>query len=109
MIGVADTRHLDHLLQEAFKSILGLLALSIVVPSVLIYIILRSYHYRIRKLSRHMEKVRNERFDLIEIHEGRDEIGGLIRTFNIMIGKIHTLINDVYKLEIRQKIWSWIK
>ncbi|MEK4368613.1 sensor histidine kinase [Paenibacillus sp. FSL H7-0942] len=103
LIGVADTRHLDHLLQEAFKSILGLLALSIVVPSVLIYIILRSYHYRIRKLSRHMEKVRNERFDLIEIHEGRDEIGGLIRTFNIMIGKIHTLINDVYKLEIRQK------
>lgn len=103
LIGVADTRHLDHLLQEARNSILGLLAISIVVPSVLIYIILRSYHYRIRKLSRHMEKVRNERFDLIEIQEGRDEIGGLIRTFNIMIGKIHTLINDVYKLEIRQK------
>ncbi|WP_440119501.1 sensor histidine kinase [Paenibacillus sp. QZ-Y1] len=103
LIGVADTRHLDQLLKEARNSILGLLAISIVVPSVLIYIILRSYHYRIRKLSRHMEKVRNERFDLIEIQEGRDEIGGLIRTFNIMIGKIHTLINDVYKLEIRQK------
>ncbi|PQP81489.1 sensor histidine kinase [Paenibacillus sp. PCH8] len=103
LIGVADTRHLDRLLNEARNSILGLLAICTVVPSLLIYIILRSYHYRIRKLSRHMEKVRNERFDLIEIQEGSDEIGGLIRTFNMMIGKIHTLINDVYKLEIRQK------
>ncbi|MFC9709224.1 sensor histidine kinase [Paenibacillus sp. NPDC056933] len=103
LIGIADTRHLDQLLEEALNSILGLLAISIVVPSVLIYIILRSYHYRVRKLARHMEKVRNERFDLIDIHEGRDEIGGLIRTFNMMIGMIHSLINDVYKLEIRQK------
>ena len=103
LIGVADTRHVDQLLDEARNSILWLAVISVIVPSVLIYFILRSYHYRIRKLSRHMEKVRNERFDLIEIQEGRDEIGGLIRTFNMMISKIHSLINDVYKLEIRHK------
>lgn len=103
LIGVADTRHVDQLLDEARNSILWLAIISVIVPSVLIYFILRSYHYRIRKLSRHMEKVRNERFDLIEIQEGRDEIGGLIRTFNMMISKIHSLINDVYKLEIRHK------
>ncbi|WP_240636683.1 sensor histidine kinase [Paenibacillus silvae] len=103
LIGVADTRHVDQLLNEARNSILWLAVISVIVPSVLIYFILRSYHYRIRKLSRHMEKVRNERFDLIEIQEGRDEIGGLIRTFNMMISKIHSLINDVYKLEIRHK------
>lgn len=103
LVGIADTRYIDRLLGEARRSIIWLAVISTVVPSLLIFIILRSYHYRVKKLSRHMEKVRNEKFDPIDIQEGRDEIGGLIRTFNVMIGKITSLINDVYKLEIRQK------
>lgn len=103
LVGIADTRHIDRLLANALHSIVWLAIISMVVPSLLIFIILRSYHYRVKKLSRHMEKFRNERFDLLDIHEGRDEIGGLIRTFNVMTGKITSLINDVYKLEIKQK------
>ncbi|NBD27813.1 sensor histidine kinase [Paenibacillus glycinis] len=103
LVGVADTRRIDSLLDDARRSILWLAVTSTVIPSLLIYIIFRSYHYRVKKLSRHMEKVRNERFDPIDMQEGRDEIGGLIRTFNVMTGKITSLINDVYKLEIRQK------
>lgn len=103
LIGVADTRRIDSLLRDARRSIAWLAAISMVIPSLLIFIILRSYHYRVKRLSRQMEKVRNEKFDAIDIPEGRDEIGGLIRTFNLMIGKITSLINDVYKLEIRQK------
>ncbi|MBD3919868.1 sensor histidine kinase [Paenibacillus sp. PR3] len=103
LVGIADTRRIDELLDDAHNSIIWLAIISTMVPSLLIFIILLSYHYRVKKLSRHMEKVRNERFDLIDIKEGRDEIGGLIRTFNVMISKITSLINDVYKLEIRQK------
>jgi len=103
LVGVADTHRIDSLLHDAFISIVWLAVLSTLIPSLLIFILFRSYHYRVKKLSRHMEKVRNERFDLIDIQEGRDEIGGLIRTFNVMIEKITSLINDVYKLEIRQK------
>lgn len=103
LIGIADTRRIDNLLQDARRSIIWLAIISTVVPSLLIFIILRSYHYRVKKLSRHMEKFRNEKFDRIDIQEGRDEIGGLIRTFNVMTDKITSLINDVYKLEIRQK------
>lgn len=103
LVGIADTRRIDELLKDARNSIIWLAIISTMVPSLLIFIILLSYHYRVKKLSRHMEKVRNERFDLIDIKEGRDEIGGLIRTFNVMISKITSLINDVYKLEIRQK------
>lgn len=43
------------------------------------------------------------KFDLIQIDEGRDEIGGLIRNFNGMTAKINALINNVYKLEIQKK------
>lgn len=103
LVGIADTRRIDKLLNDSRRFIIWLAIISTVVPSLLIFIILLSYHYRVKKLSRHMEKVRNERFDLIDIKEGRDEIGGLIRTFNVMISKITLLINDVYKLEIRQK------
>ncbi|SFF07934.1 two-component system, sensor histidine kinase YesM [Paenibacillus catalpae] len=103
LIGIADTRRVDSLLHDAHRSILWLAVISTVIPSLLIFIIFRSYHYRVKKLSRHMEKARNEKFELINIQEGRDEIGGLIHTFNVMTGKITTLINDVYKLEIRQK------
>lgn len=103
LIGIADTRRIDSLLQAAHRSIMWLTVFSTVIPSLLIFIVFRSYHYRVKKLSRHMDKVRSEKFELINIQEGRDEIGGLIHTFNVMIGKITTLINDVYKLEIRQK------
>ncbi|MHA6534001.1 sensor histidine kinase [Paenibacillus sp. BAC0078] len=68
-----------------------------------IYVMLRSYNYRVKRLARHMQKVTNEKFELILIDEGRDEIGGLIHNFNRMTTRINSLINDVYKLEIQKK------
>lgn len=103
LVGTADTGRIDSLLNDSRRSIITMAVISTFIPSLLIFIVLRSYHYRVKKLSRHMEKVRNEKFDLISLHEGRDEIGGLIRAFNVMTEKINSLINDVYKLEIRHK------
>ncbi|NGZ74778.1 sensor histidine kinase [Saccharibacillus alkalitolerans] len=103
VVGVADTRYIDGLMHDSLRSILTLAVISIIVPSLLILLIFRSYHVRIKRLSRHMEQVRSERFELIDIREGKDEVGGLIRAFNLMTGRIRSLINDVYKLEIRQK------
>ncbi|WP_150269225.1 sensor histidine kinase [Paenibacillus tepidiphilus] len=75
----------------------------VLLSSLFIYVMLRSYNYRVKRLSRHMHKVSNEKFELIAIDEGRDEIGGLIRNFNNMTTRINSLINDVYKLEITSK------
>ncbi len=103
LVGIADTRRIDNLLSEAHRSIILLAIFSTVIPSILIFVILRSYHDRVKRLSDHMENIRHGRFDTINIPEGSDEIGELIRTFNVMTMRITTLINDVYKLEIRQK------
>ncbi len=103
MVGIADTGRIDSLLAAAGRSILWLAAVSTVIPTLLVLIILRSYHYRINKLARHMSKIQHERFERIFIPEGRDEIGALIRSYNVMTGKINMLINEVYKLEIQQK------
>lgn len=87
-------------MQLYFGMLAGIITL---VTSIFIYIMLRSYNYRVKRLSRHMQKVGNEKFDLINIDGGKDEIGDLIRNFNMMTAQIHSLINNVYKLEIQQR------
>jgi two-component system sensor histidine kinase YesM len=71
--------------------------------SFLIWIIVSSYNYRLKKLHKHMKKVENQKFELIQIEEGKDEIGELVLSFNDMTSKINTLINDVYKLQLKKK------
>lgn len=87
-------------MQLYFGMLAGIITL---VTSIFIYIMLRSYNYRVKRLSRHMRKVGNEKFELINIDGGQDEIGHLIRNFNMMTAQIKSLINDVYKLEIQQR------
>ncbi|OCT15367.1 hypothetical protein A8709_14880 [Paenibacillus pectinilyticus] len=77
--------------------------ISTIIPTLLIYIIMHSFNFRVRKLSKHMQLVKNERFEPITMYEGKDEIGGLLRSFNLMTEKIRNLIHDVYKLEIQKK------
>ncbi|WEK54591.1 MAG: sensor histidine kinase [Candidatus Cohnella colombiensis] len=101
--GLADKLLFKVALQDSERFIWLMVVISILVPTSLIFIILRSYNYRIKRLSRHMDKAKNEKFDLIRLPEGKDEIGGLIRSFNRMTQTIESLINDVYKLEIQQK------
>jgi two-component system sensor histidine kinase YesM len=50
-----------------------------------------------------MMGVKNQNFELIQIAEGKDEIGELIISFNMMTSKINTLVNDVYKLQLKKK------
>jgi two-component system sensor histidine kinase YesM len=103
LVGLAEEDRLQTAVQSSNRFIWMLAAISTLLPTSLIFIMLRSYNYRIRRLSRHMEKAKNEKFDLIVLREGKDEIGGLIRSYNRMAAQIESLINDVYKLEIQQK------
>lgn len=101
--GVAVEDRFQAAVKSSKNFIWLLAAISTLLPTWLIFVMLRSYNYRIRRLARHMDKATNEKFDLIELREGKDEIGGLIRSYNRMASQIESLINDVYKLEIQQK------
>jgi two-component system sensor histidine kinase YesM len=103
LIGWPDQERLANEKRSSRNFFLILAAVSMVIPTLFIFIILHSYNYRVKKLSRHMELVNKERFELITLQEGRDEIGGLFRSFNTMVKKINSLINDVYKLELQRK------
>ncbi|GAB1154211.1 hypothetical protein YWY31_02360 [Paenibacillus illinoisensis] len=87
-------------MQLYFGMLAGIITL---ITSIFIYVMLRSYNYRVKRLSRHMQKVGNEKFELINMDGGHDEIGHLISNFNMMTARIHSLINNVYKLEIQQR------
>lgn len=103
IIGIANR---NYILNESRKSngiILLIIFIVTLISSLLIYIIVRSYNYRLKKLLKHIRGVENENFELIEMAQGKDEIGKLILSFNMMTSKINTLINDVYKLQIKKK------
>lgn len=102
VIGVTQGERIAQAILE-IRVYAGILASIVtVLTTAFLFVMLRSYNYRVKRLSRHMQKVSNEKFELITIDEGQDEIGGLIHNFNRMTTRINTLINDVYKLEIQK-------
>ncbi|MGM9937290.1 MAG: sensor histidine kinase [Candidatus Ornithomonoglobus sp.] len=76
-------------------SAFGLLAL------LLVYLIYCSNTRRIELLKTGMKDMVNEKFNKITDDPGRDEIAELIHAYNYMTDRMSTLINDVYKLEMK--------
>jgi two-component system sensor histidine kinase YesM len=103
IIGVAKMERIAAALVETLRFVVPMVLASLFISSFLIVIIVRSYNYRLKRLSKQMLNMDKDRFDLIETNEGKDEIGGVIRNFNLMAAKINNLINDVYKLELQKK------
>ncbi|MCL6589358.1 MAG: sensor histidine kinase [Firmicutes bacterium] len=103
LVGVADKRIILRALGESWKLIFSLALISALAATLMILILIHSYNYRVKKLAKQMEKVKDGQFEPLAIPEGQDEIGGLIKSFNLMALKINSLINDVYKLEIQKK------
>ena len=103
LIGEANMKRISNATRDTLKLVLPLAGACILIFTFLILIIIQSYNYRLKKLSKHLLKLSNDQFDLIDINEGNDEIGDVIKNFNLMAVKINNLINDVYKLELQKK------
>ncbi|CAH1207845.1 hypothetical protein PAECIP111892_03004 [Paenibacillus auburnensis] len=103
LIGTPEGRKSNGEMSHALRISLIFAVLTIIIPTLLMIVILQSYNLRVRLLYKHMKLVKYEQFENIDMYEGKDEIGGLIRSFNLMTEKIRNLINDVYKLEIQKK------
>ncbi|UKS28318.1 sensor histidine kinase [Paenibacillus sp. HWE-109] len=104
IIGVYEESVFHKALEQPKKYVLLIALANLLFATILISLISRSLYFRTRLLSRHMDKVDNQHFALIEYpHVGKDEIGLLFHSFNRMIRKVKQLINDVYEAELRQK------
>lgn len=79
-------------------TLFGLLVLvNLIVPFSAILLIDASITRRLRVLGRHFDMVKDEDFREIPEHSSSDEIGGLIKNYNLMVHKIENLIRVVYK------------
>lgn len=103
LVATPEGREINHEMSRVLRISLILAILTIIIPTLLMIVIIKSYNLRVRLLYKHMKLVKYEKFEIIDMYEGKDEIGGLIRSFNLMTDKIRNLINDVYKLEIQKK------
>ena len=57
----------------------------------------------IRKLQGSMKRLEEGNYDLIEESVGNDEVGSLVQSYNHMVVKMKSLIEEVYAAGIRQK------
>lgn len=77
--------------------LLTLILLNILIPSLLIYYVGKSINHRLSIVVTHMDKVKREQFVEIDTLPGEDEIGELIKSYNLMVRKIRILIEVVFK------------
>ena len=94
---IPDPIRIGDLLKQTKFLILGLVIINLVLPTVIILLISKSFSKRLRLMEGHLYKVGNEVFESIEGDFGKDEIGDLIRSYNIMVLKIKELIEVVVK------------
>ncbi|MBB6672472.1 sensor histidine kinase [Cohnella nanjingensis] len=104
--GIVGTVAADEVIREVRKSrdfILGSACVMMVIPTVIILVITRSFNVRIVQILKHMKKVRSQSFETIRAADSRDEIGHLTLEFNRMTLQIKSLIDDVYGAELQKK------
>nr|WP_216857116.1 sensor histidine kinase [Paenibacillus tritici] len=101
--GVLDEALILSDVRQSGQFILWFAGINFLVPTLVIVIMSRSIHTRIKNILKHMKSVKDKNFGLIPYHLERDEIGELTVEFNRMSKRIENLINDVYVAEIQKK------
>lgn len=87
-------------IQKVTVVLVILLILLIIAVSILFS---RNMVRLIRKLQGGMKHLEEGSYELIEEPVGDDEIGSLVKSYNHMVGKVESLIEEVYIAGIRQK------
>ncbi len=85
------------MIKESEQMVWYLIMINLLLPTIIITLISKSFSGRIKLMELYFEKVKQEEFQLIEGNVGEDEIGDLIKSYNVMVLKIKELIEVVFK------------
>lgn len=102
VISVVDLDSIKKALEEPRNKIILLTLLSLLLSSLIILFIYRSFYLRLNALSEHVSNLEQDFNKPYTGLQGKDEIGSLIRAYNKMVSKIKTLITDVYEARLEQ-------
>lgn len=93
---------LSEIMDSKFNLIL-LIILNLLVPTLLIWLISRSLVHRVDRIAKHLDQVKHEKFEVITGPIGKDEIGSLTHSYNMMVLKIKNLIEIVFKGQVERQ------
>ena len=84
-------------------NLLLLIIVNLLVPTLLIWLISRSLIHRVGRIATHLDQVKQEKFEVIAGPAGKDEIGSLTHSYNMMVIKIRNLIEIVFKGQVERQ------
>ncbi|MGG0821432.1 sensor histidine kinase [Paenibacillus turicensis] len=93
---------LSEIMDSRFNLML-LIILNLLVPTLLIWLISRSLVHRVDRIAKHLDQVKHEKFEVISGPIGKDEIGSLTHSYNMMVLKIKNLIEIVFKGQVERQ------
>lgn len=73
------------------------------IPAIMLALFSNSITRRILLLGEYFEKIRNDKFELIESEEGKDEVGILLENYNHMTLRMKTFIENELKSRLQQQ------
>ena len=91
-----DKMNIFSKLEESKIFILILILFNVLLPTIIINKLSKSFKDRILLLNSYLDKVEYEEFNTIECDSGKDEIGKLIKSYNLMVCRIKELIEEVF-------------
>lgn len=96
-------------LKSTKKLFIALIIFNLILPTIVISLISNSLRNRVKLINTYLDKVKNEEFNVIDKVEGKDEIGSLIESYNLMVLKIKELIEVVFKEDAEKKLLQLAK
>lgn len=90
-------------LKNSSSKLIIITIFNLLIPTLGIFLISKSLTNRLEILSLYINKVKNKEFEEINLVESKDEIGVLIKCYNLMSRTMKDLIEVVHKQELDKK------
>ncbi len=103
IVGIFPVHNFNGQAEKSLRQIMLVLSVSSIILGIVIYIITSALLRRLKRLVKAMKQVRNENLDVSVPVESMDEFGELAVNFNRMTGRIHELVEDVYKIRLLER------
>jgi two-component system sensor histidine kinase YesM len=103
IVGIFPVSNFNSEVKDSIFNIILVLLISSVLLGVIIYVITNMLMGRIKKLVKAMKQVKDNNLDVSVPVRSRDEFGELALNFNHMTGRIHELVETVYKIRLMER------
>ncbi len=103
LVGIFPIENMNSDAKESIANLLVVLAISSIVLGGIIYILTNILLRRMKRLVRAMKQVKDNNLDVSVPVDAMDEFGELALSFNHMTGRIHELVETVYKIQLMER------